>query len=189
MSSTQPSRAELTLELEALRKEVGRLRQVQQNNDLPILLDALDVVPSLVSFVDVDGIYRYNNRRYEEWFGLERADLRGQRVVDVIGEIANATTQEYLKRALEGQPEAAEAQAAFAKIDDVGAYDAQYTLNASVGYKIAENLDLYLYGQRLIGGGSYKRYAHDSGNDKPSPRKVRFVEEPLAIGCKLNYIF
>jgi PAS domain S-box-containing protein len=44
-----------------------------------------DGVPVLISYVDADQRYQFNNRLYEQWFGIARGELIGKRVREVVG--------------------------------------------------------------------------------------------------------
>lgn len=91
------------------------------------------------------------------------------------------------EKAVEGSSQEAEVDAAIRKARDKGAYDLGFRLNASVSYQYRENLSLSLYLHNLLSHNDNKRYSYDTGNDDISPRHVRFVEEPRAIGLQLQY--
>jgi PAS domain-containing protein len=42
-----------------------------------------NAVPALISYIDADLRYRFNNRTYESWFGLPVAEISGRHVRDV----------------------------------------------------------------------------------------------------------
>jgi PAS domain S-box-containing protein len=94
---------QLVSEIERLRQENDALRLAAYTSNENLLTSALDAVPALISFVDRNGVYRFNNKRYEEWFGIGRADLRGRAVIDVIGEKAYETTTKYVDLAIKGE--------------------------------------------------------------------------------------
>jgi len=75
----------------ALRESESRLR---------LLTDA---VPVLISYVDADRRYRFNNRQYEEWIGRPREEILGLRVDEVFDAEAYARFQPFLDRALAGE--------------------------------------------------------------------------------------
>ena len=62
-----------------------------------------DAVPVLISYVDAQQRYRFNNRAYEDWFGRPRRDVYGQHLGDVLGEEAYAAVRPYAERALAGE--------------------------------------------------------------------------------------
>lgn len=62
-----------------------------------------DNVPSLVSYINKDLRYDFNNYMYEKWFGQDRSELQGSKLVDVIGEKAYEGVKPYVERALKGE--------------------------------------------------------------------------------------
>jgi PAS domain S-box-containing protein len=69
-----------------------------------------NTVPVLISFVDAEQRYRFNNRTYEEWFGHPAADVYGKPVWEVLGETAYETIRSYVEQALAGQQVTFESQ-------------------------------------------------------------------------------
>lgn len=70
---------------------------------LALLRGVADALPVLVAYVDGEGRYRYNNRAYEAWFGLDPAFLAGAQVRDVAGEAAYETLLPCMERAAAGE--------------------------------------------------------------------------------------
>ncbi|WP_310216929.1 HWE histidine kinase domain-containing protein [Caulobacter sp. BE264] len=62
-----------------------------------------DAVPILISYVDREERYRFVNRAYEHWFGVDRADIEGRRLSEVIGDVAYGRLQGFVRRALAGE--------------------------------------------------------------------------------------
>ncbi|MFD2110370.1 PAS domain-containing protein [Thiorhodococcus fuscus] len=62
-----------------------------------------DALPALISRVDASLCYRFNNAAYERWFGLDRADILGKPVVEIIGEQSFARARPRMERALAGE--------------------------------------------------------------------------------------
>jgi PAS domain S-box-containing protein len=101
-----------------LRDETGKVREIvlvhediterkkaeeaslQSEERLRLLTDAL---PTLISYVDADGIYRFNNRSYEEWFKHPRNEVTGRPVRDVLGESAWSVVGPKIQAAFAGQ--------------------------------------------------------------------------------------
>jgi PAS domain S-box-containing protein len=71
-----------------------------REQQLELIVDAL---PMLISYVDRDLRYRFNNRAYHTWFGVEPRSLRGRPVPDVIGATAFARAEPEMRRALAGE--------------------------------------------------------------------------------------
>ncbi len=74
-------------------------------------LDAtLSVLPCLVSYIDEQGIYRYVNRCYEEWFGTPAASVIGRHITEVLGPSAMKVLGPYIEGALRGEAQGFETE-------------------------------------------------------------------------------
>jgi PAS domain S-box-containing protein len=62
----------------------------------------IDALPLLVSYIDRDQRYRFNNRAYETWFGVDPGELFGKHLRDVLGEQAYGRVREHVEAALAG---------------------------------------------------------------------------------------
>ncbi|SDM40766.1 PAS domain S-box-containing protein [Catalinimonas alkaloidigena] len=62
-----------------------------------------DALPVLITYVNAEGRYRFNNRAYEEWFGITREQAYDKRVEEVIGEEAYRTISPAMERAFRGE--------------------------------------------------------------------------------------
>jgi two-component system CheB/CheR fusion protein len=62
-----------------------------------------DALPALVSYIDREGHYRLNNRAYETWFGVSRADVAGRHMKDVLGDATWEKVRPRFERALAGE--------------------------------------------------------------------------------------
>lgn len=96
---------------------------------------------------------------------------------------------ESLRLAVQGQPQQTTVEQALAEVDAQGAYDLDFRLNASIEYKLKDNLKVRAFIQNLLGSGDNKRYSFDEGNDRATPKRVRFTEEPRTYGIKMEYNF
>ncbi|MBW4582429.1 MAG: PAS domain S-box protein [Tildeniella nuda ZEHNDER 1965/U140] len=72
----------------------------ESEKQLRLITDAL---PVLVSYVDADQRYRFNNQTYEHWYGQTRTELTGKTIRQVIGESAYKRIQPHVEAALSGQ--------------------------------------------------------------------------------------
>ncbi|MEG4943377.1 PAS domain S-box protein [Microcoleus sp. F4-D5] len=72
----------------------------QREAELRLVTNA---VPALISFVDSDQRYRFNNRAYEEWFGHPAAQIYGQHLQEMLGETAYERIRPYVEQVLAGQ--------------------------------------------------------------------------------------
>ncbi|MCH7228249.1 PAS domain-containing protein [Haloferula sp. A504] len=81
-----------------LRKVDHRLEQREQ--DLRQLTDA---IPVLVAEVDRNLTYRYCNARYREWFGLERGEVIGRKLENVLGKEVLGRLEPEIRRVMAGE--------------------------------------------------------------------------------------
>jgi PAS domain S-box-containing protein len=83
---------------EALRQREAELRLIT------------NAVPVLISFIDSEQRYRFNNQKYKEWFGHLPSEIYGESLRDVLGEAAYATIRPYVERVLAGEQVTFESQ-------------------------------------------------------------------------------
>jgi len=76
---------------QALRRSEARLRVIADN------------IPALVAYIDAEERYRFNNRAYEDWFGIPRDRFVGRRIREVWGEEHYARLRPNVVRALKGE--------------------------------------------------------------------------------------
>jgi len=81
------------------RKQIEEMLQ-QREAELRLVTNA---VPVLISFVDADQRYRFNNRGYEEWFGRPTLENYGKHLRDVLGDTAYEEIRPYVELVLTGQ--------------------------------------------------------------------------------------
>jgi len=83
--------AQRTEEAEAaLRESEERLRLIANN------------VPALISYVDRDQRYRYSNRTYDDWFGIQHEGMHGRTIAEVFGDDAYGRMRPEIERVLGG---------------------------------------------------------------------------------------
>jgi PAS domain S-box-containing protein len=73
----------------------------------------LDDLPQLVSYVDADQRYRFNNMAYQRFFGLRVKDMYGKTMRELLGESAYQVVLPYIEQALSGKPVSFERQLAY----------------------------------------------------------------------------
>jgi len=76
---------------QALRRSEARLRVIA------------DSIPALVAYIDAEERYRFNNRAYEEWFGIPRDRFVGRSIREVWGEERYVQLRPNVARALKGE--------------------------------------------------------------------------------------
>ncbi|HZR46305.1 MAG TPA: ATP-binding protein, partial [Candidatus Manganitrophaceae bacterium] len=89
----------------ALKESEARFRlmadEIQKKEDeLRLITNAL---PVLISYVDAEQRYRFNNKAYEAWFGHLTDEVRGKTVREVLGEAAYKAIQPFIEAALKGE--------------------------------------------------------------------------------------
>ncbi|HEY2847278.1 MAG TPA: PAS domain S-box protein [Pyrinomonadaceae bacterium] len=62
-----------------------------------------DAMPALISYVDKRERYRFANQTYQEWFGVEPADVIGKKVREIFGEEIYSIVRDRIRTTLEGE--------------------------------------------------------------------------------------
>ncbi|WP_226889149.1 PAS domain S-box protein [Nostoc sp. MG11] len=79
----------------------------QREAELSLITNAL---PVLISFIDSEQRYRFNNREYEVWFGHSATEVYGKYIWEVLGESAYTAIRPYVEQVLAGQQVTFESQ-------------------------------------------------------------------------------
>ncbi|MUG93317.1 PAS domain S-box protein [Scytonema sp. UIC 10036] len=82
-----------------LRKQVEEALQ-QREEQMRLITNA---VPALISYVDAQQRYRFNNRGYEEWHGISASDIYGKTIQEVVGESVYESIRPYVEAVLSGE--------------------------------------------------------------------------------------
>ncbi|WP_374246015.1 PAS-domain containing protein [Zoogloea sp.] len=91
-----------TAELEAATARLDALAgQLSRSEERLRLI--MDAIPALIAYVDAGERYRFANRGYTEWFGLDRDTIVGRSIQDVFGPEAYAQIKPYLDQAAAGE--------------------------------------------------------------------------------------
>jgi two-component system CheB/CheR fusion protein len=93
------------IEVTELKRAEATARHHQRQ--LQLITDSL---PVLISYVDADQRYRFNNLAYERWFGVSRESLPGRHVRDVLGAETYQVALPCIERALGGEAVSYEAE-------------------------------------------------------------------------------
>jgi PAS domain S-box-containing protein len=83
------------------RKIAERTQELQANHEELLLLT--NALPVLITYVDQQQRYRFNNKTYEDWFGTSRAQVYGQHLLEGMGEKAYAQVKHQVERVLTGE--------------------------------------------------------------------------------------
>lgn len=90
--------------LRAAQSRAGAVVSAGSQDDVQRRLDLMaDAIPLLISYVDRNCRYQYNNAAYEHWFSTSRNEMRGRSLEEVLGETAYEKIKGYVESALEGQ--------------------------------------------------------------------------------------
>ena len=94
----------------ALAEREQRLDQLQANTLLESQIRLVaDALPVLISYVDADQRFRYNNKAYELWFGGRRKAILGRPLAQVLGAEAYREIRPLVEAALAGERVSADA--------------------------------------------------------------------------------
>lgn len=77
-----------------------QLQLAEISNQLKLITDNM---PALISYIDADGVFRFNNSAYEKWLGRPLSEITGHAVAEVYDAPTLAQIQPWLVRALAGQ--------------------------------------------------------------------------------------
>ncbi len=98
---------DLWLEIDAYPSEAGLsiyFRDVTQRRlDVDLLRATADAAQGFIAYLDKDLIYRFCNRRYEDWFGVSVDGIVGRHLHEVVGDEAYRRVFPHLERALGGE--------------------------------------------------------------------------------------
>jgi PAS domain S-box-containing protein len=84
-------------DLTARRRMEGHLRTSERH-----LREMAQVMPAMVCFLDTEHRYRFVNEAYARWHGLERHQMEGRRLREVVGPKAHAALRASVDAALAG---------------------------------------------------------------------------------------
>jgi PAS domain S-box-containing protein len=93
----------------ALAVAINRNRALAQ-----IVEKVVDDLPLLVSYVDAQQRYRFNNMAYERFFGVKLKAMYGKTMRELLGEDAYRTVRPYIEQALAGKAVSFERQLPYA---------------------------------------------------------------------------
>ena len=101
MAALETENARLRATLVEREQQIDRLNaRALQESQIRLVADSL---PVLISYVDAEGRYRFNNKAYERWFGRRRGEMYGRHLAEVLGESAFEALRPLLERVLAGE--------------------------------------------------------------------------------------
>jgi PAS domain S-box-containing protein len=126
------------------------------------LLLVTNAVPALISYVDQDRRYVYNNDAYSEWFGEDPSSLRGRHLRDVLGRQAYQQIKHHIDAALAGE---------------VVRFEQQITYSvAGIRWIHAEYIPHRVHGN-VVG---FVALIHDISERKQAEESLRLINEDVA---------
>ncbi|MBD0264603.1 MAG: PAS domain S-box protein [Tolypothrix sp. Co-bin9] len=72
----------------------------QREEQLRLITNA---VPVLISYVDAEQRYRFNNQKYEEWYGVPASEIYGKHIQEFVDESVYESIRPYIKTVLSGE--------------------------------------------------------------------------------------
>ena len=72
----------------------------QREDQLRLITNA---VPVQISYVDGEQRYRFNNKGYEDWFGLPTSEIYGKHIREIVGESVYQSILPYVETVLSGE--------------------------------------------------------------------------------------
>lgn len=98
LESNNEQSISFVLDLSDRKKMEEALRQ--REDQLRLITDA---VPVLISYVDAQQRYRFNNKRYEEWHQIPASEIYGKHIKEVVGESAYELIHPCVEEVLSGK--------------------------------------------------------------------------------------
>ena len=68
-----------------------------------LMREVTDALPVMIAFIGSDLRYRFVNRIYEDWIGLNRSEIIGRTIGEVVGQSAEDAVRSMMARALAGE--------------------------------------------------------------------------------------
>jgi PAS domain S-box-containing protein len=72
----------------------------QREDQLRLITNA---VPVQISYVDAEQRYRFNNKGYEDWFGIPTSEIYGKHIREMVGESVYQSILPYVETVLSGE--------------------------------------------------------------------------------------
>ena len=91
-----------TAELEAATGRIDKVAAQLARSEERLRL-IMDAIPAMIAYVDAGQRYRFANKGYTDWFGIDKTSIRGKTIAEVIGSEAYAQVRPYLEQAHSGE--------------------------------------------------------------------------------------
>ncbi len=152
------------------------LELTQKKRELELITDSS---PFCISFIDTDYCYQFNNKTYEDWFGVSNHSLKGQSIKSVLGEQTFQKVKQHYDRAFSGHKFVLEENILFNNGEEkflrVTYIPARNHLDEIIGvYLFAEDLsEINKYQKELKrSNDELMRFAHAASHDLKSPSRL-----------------
>ncbi len=121
-----------------------------------------DSLPALISYVDSEYRYRFNNKTYEKWHGISSEKIYGKHVKDILGEDAYQEILRYIDKALSGEEVSYEKLIHFKNgpryilinyvpdLSEQGKVNGFFVLAHDITQRVKSEESLKLYAKRLV---------------------------------------
>ncbi|WP_070988394.1 diguanylate cyclase [Halofilum ochraceum] len=96
----------------------------------------VDALPALVSYIDAEKRYREVNDAYRQWFGLERIEIIGRHIREIVGDSAYEEIEPRLEAALTGERVTYEAEIPY-RYGGTRPIEADYIPHIAAGGEVA----------------------------------------------------
>src|SRR5690349_20214644 len=75
----------------------------QGSDDIERLSAMLDKATCPIAYITQDYRYKYVNRAYAEWVGVDACDIIGKKIQDILGDAIFSALKDYMDAALRGK--------------------------------------------------------------------------------------
>ncbi len=90
----------LTLVQDISERKIAEIKLQESEKRIHLIADSL---PPLISYIGQDHHFKFNNKRYEDWFKISRNEITGKHVKELLGQKGYDLIKNYLEKALSGQ--------------------------------------------------------------------------------------
>ena len=90
----------LTLVQDISERKITEIKLQESEKRIHLITDSL---PPLISYIGQDHHFKFNSKRYEDWFKISRNEITGKHVKELLGQKGYDLIKNYLEKALSGQ--------------------------------------------------------------------------------------
>jgi PAS domain S-box-containing protein len=89
-----------SVSVRAVRSKIAEIKLQESEKRIHLIADSL---PPLISYIGQDHHFKFNNKRYEDWFKISRNEITGKHVKELLGQKGYDLIKNHLETALSGQ--------------------------------------------------------------------------------------